>query len=173
MGRKTFYEAFKDANTEENMTLFLDSQFRESVIAAEMEETDAVFFLTYHGDEPIGFTKVRTGHEPPELGPAPGATAAAAPGASDAPDPRVLRALEIERIYVLKQHQDKKAGSFMMAHNIAYAKAQGFTLVWLGVWEHNTSAIRFYERHGFTPFGSHIFIVGTDPQKDILMKKNI
>ena len=153
IGRKTFYEAFREVNTEENMTLFLDTQFRESVLAGEMKEEGAVFFLAYYKDAPAGFTKVRTGYEPPEL--------------------QGGHPLEVERIYVLKEHQDKKVGSFLMTHNIDYAKSLGFTVVWLGVWEENTKAIRFYERHGFSIFGDHIFVVGTDPQRDILMKKSI
>ena len=42
--------------------------------------------------------------------------------------------------------------------------------LWLGVWEKNLSAIRFYEKNGFTAFGEHIFMLGTDPQRDVLMK---
>lgn len=135
------------------MALFLRTQFQESVIAGEMEEAGAVFWLAYFDDIPIGFTKTRTGYEPPEL--------------------EGARSLEVERIYVLREHQDKRAGSFMMTHNIDYARQLGFDVIWLGVWEENAQAIRFYERHGFSAFGDHIFVVGTDPQRDILMKKDI
>ncbi|MEM9391391.1 MAG: GNAT family N-acetyltransferase, partial [Bacteroidota bacterium] len=48
---------------------------------------------------------------------------------------------------------------------------KGLGYIWLGVWEYNTDAIRFYERLGFTPFGQHSFILGSDHQTDILMKK--
>ena len=153
MGRRTFYEAFRDVNTEDNMALFLHTQFQESVIAEEMKEEGAVFFLAYFEDIPIGFTKVRTGHEPPEL--------------------EGARSLEVERIYILREHQDKRAGSLLLTHNIDYARQLGFDVIWLGVWEENAHAIRFYERHGFRAFGDHIFVVGTDPQRDILMKKDI
>ena len=43
--------------------------------------------------------------------------------------------------------------------------------VWLGVWEQNPRAIRFYEKNGFVPFDTHVFILGEDKQTDILMKK--
>lgn len=153
LGRRTFYEAFRDFNTEENMAMFLDEQFRDEVLEREMEEPGAVFFMVYYGDEPIGFTKLRTGHEPDEL--------------------EEKNALEVERIYVDKKHQDKKVGTLLMVHNLEYARDNGFGVIWLGVWENNPHAIRFYERHGFTVFGDHIFVVGKDPQRDILMKKNI
>lgn len=44
--------------------------------------------------------------------------------------------------------------------------------VWLGVWEHNPRAISFYRKLGFTEVGEHIFQVGSDPQRDIIMKRS-
>lgn len=153
LGRRTFYEAFRDGNTKEDMDLFLRTQFQEPVLREELREPGAVFFLAFQGAEPLGFTKVRTGYEPPEL--------------------LGLPALEVERIYVLREHQDKKIGSILMEHDIGYARSLGFSVVWLGVWENNFRAIRFYERRGFLAFGSHPFVLGRDTQTDILMKLNI
>ena len=50
--------------------------------------------------------------------------------------------------------------------------AQGSDIVWLGVWEQNPRAISFYRKLGFTEVGEHIFQVGTDPQRDIIMKRS-
>jgi len=153
LGRKTFYEAFRDKNTEENMKLFLESNFRTSILEEEMKEAGAVFFLAYWGEKPVGFTKMRIGHEPEEL--------------------KAGRPLEVERIYVDGEYLDKKIGSALMTHNIEYGRKEGFDTIWLGVWEHNSGAIRFYERWGFAAFGSHIFVVGNDPQTDLLMQKKL
>ena len=32
-------------------------------------------------------------------------------------------------------------------------------------------AIRFYERWGFRRVGAHVFVVGKDPQNDLLMRR--
>jgi ribosomal protein S18 acetylase RimI-like enzyme len=45
--------------------------------------------------------------------------------------------------------------------------------IWLGVWEHNTAAIRFYERLGFEKFAMHPYYIGKDRQTDWLMKMNL
>ena len=45
--------------------------------------------------------------------------------------------------------------------------------VWLGVWEENPRAIRFYEKNGFVAFDKHIFRLGDDEQTDIMMKKKL
>ena len=46
-------------------------------------------------------------------------------------------------------------------------------VVWLGVWEFNPRAIRFYTRHGFKKVGDHKFVLGNDAQNDWLMAKLI
>jgi ribosomal protein S18 acetylase RimI-like enzyme len=45
--------------------------------------------------------------------------------------------------------------------------------IWLGVWEENQKAIRFYKKNGFVEFGKHIFRLGDDDQTDIMMKLDI
>ena len=47
----------------------------------------------------------------------------------------------------------------------------GADVVWLGVWEENPRGIAFYRKCGFAVVGSHIFVVGTDPQRDVLMAR--
>jgi hypothetical protein len=42
--------------------------------------------------------------------------------------------------------------------------------LWLGVWEKNEGAIRFYERNGFSVTGSHPFRMGDEIQTDLIMK---
>ena len=52
------------------------------------------------------------------------------------------------------------------------AKDKQVDYVWLGVWEKNPRAIRFYQKNGFVEFDQHIFKLGSDEQTDIMMKKN-
>ena len=43
--------------------------------------------------------------------------------------------------------------------------------IWLGVWEKNISAIKFYRKLGFKIFSSHDFQLGDDLQTDLMMEK--
>jgi ribosomal protein S18 acetylase RimI-like enzyme len=43
------------------------------------------------------------------------------------------------------------------------------TDLWLGVWERNARALAFYRKFGFTMVGEHVFTVGTDPQRDLIL----
>jgi hypothetical protein len=78
--------------------------------------------------------------------------------------------LEIERIYVLKEFHGKKVGQILYDKAIELAKDKNIENVWLGVWEENPRAIRFYEKNGFVAFDKHIFKLGNDEQTDIMMK---
>lgn len=53
---------------------------------------------------------------------------------------------------------------------ISIALQKNAEYIWLGVWEENPRAIRFYEKNGFLEFDKHIFKLGDDEQTDIMMK---
>jgi diamine N-acetyltransferase len=153
LGIRTFRETFQEMNTAENMQLYLDSTFNRQKLEDEMTETGAHFFLAEHGDEAVGFAKVRASQIPDGLN-----------------NPR---SLEIERIYIVRDQIGKGVGRKLMQTCIDHAARNNYEVVWLGVWEHNERAINFYTRWGFEKFGQHVFMLGTDAQTDFLMKKEL
>jgi ribosomal protein S18 acetylase RimI-like enzyme len=82
-------------------------------------------------------------------------------------------ALEIERIYVLKEFHGKKVGQLLYERAMQVGQQMNASYVWLGVWEKNPRAIRFYRKNGFVEFGKHIFKLGNDEQTDIMMKRQL
>lgn len=147
----TFRDKFAPMNSREDMEMYLTMEMNAEKLSAELSDSNSLFFLAYYDELPIGYAKLRTSSKPEEL-------------VSEKP-------IEIERLYVLQAYQSKKAGKMLMDHCIAYATGKGHDVIWLGVWEHNDGAIRFYSRFGFERFGSHPFILGNDIQTDILMKR--
>ncbi|MGS7457653.1 GNAT family N-acetyltransferase, partial [Mycobacterium tuberculosis] len=77
----------------------------------------------------------------------------------------------LERIYISKAYWSAGLGQLLLDHAISQAVACGAKRLWLGVWEHNKRALRFYRRNGFTECGSHKFVMGDDVQTDILMER--
>ena len=53
------------------------------------------------------------------------------------------------------------------------ALGAGYETIWLGVWERNERAIRFYEKWGFREAGTHDFILGNDVQNDLIMEYSV
>jgi ribosomal protein S18 acetylase RimI-like enzyme len=60
-----------------------------------------------------------------------------------------------------------------MNQAIEIAKGRGKEYLWLGVWEHNERARRFYQKNGFYRIGEHTFVMGDDPQTDYLLRRNL
>jgi RimJ/RimL family protein N-acetyltransferase len=56
-----------------------------------------------------------------------------------------------------------------MATCLAEITARGADVAWLGVWERNPRAIAFYRKWGFAEVGAHTFVVGDDPQRDLVL----
>jgi ribosomal protein S18 acetylase RimI-like enzyme len=153
LGIRTFSETFSQYNTAENMRLYLEKSFSRQQIEAELDDPSAVFLLAYDDDVTAGYARLRQG--------------------TNAEGLNSVNALEIERIYAVQEYIGKQAGRRLMDACIGYATEKGFDTLWLGVWEHNARAVRFYEKYGFEKFGEHVFMLGSDAQTDWLMKKTL
>lgn len=150
IGRQTFYETFATGNTEENMTKYLDEEFSAKKLMTELNDNNAEFYFATLNGNVIGYLKLNFGQSQTEL--------------------QDDKALEIERIYVLKDFHGKNVGQQLYDKAIEVAKEKKSDYVWLGVWEENPRAINFYKKNGFVEFDKHIFKLGNDEQTDIMMK---
>jgi len=150
IGKETFYETFSGSNTEENMKSYLESGFSTDKLTAELNSKSSEFYFAKLDSEVIGYLKLNFGQSQTEL--------------------KDEKALEIERIYVLKEFHGKKIGQILYDKALEVAKDRKADYVWLGVWEENPRAISFYRKNGFVEFDKHIFVLGDDEQTDILMK---
>ena len=64
-------------------------------------------------------------------------------------------------------------GQLLMQHCLDWAYRKGYKVVWLGVWERNERALRFYEKLGFQRFGFHYFQFGSERQRDFWLQKQL
>lgn len=150
IGKQTFFETFATGNTEENMTNYLAEGFSIEKLTAELTDPNSAFYVAWHENQVIGYLKLNFGAAQTEL--------------------KDDKALEIERIYVLKAFHGKKVGQILYEKAIQIAKYMNVAYMWLGVWEENPRAIHFYKKNGFIEFDKHIFRLGDDEQTDIMMK---
>jgi ribosomal protein S18 acetylase RimI-like enzyme len=60
-----------------------------------------------------------------------------------------------------------------MAACLEELKARGSDVAWLGVWERNPRAIAFYRKMGFAECGEHVFTLGHEPQRDVVMARKL
>jgi ribosomal protein S18 acetylase RimI-like enzyme len=60
-----------------------------------------------------------------------------------------------------------------MQNAVEEARRRGYDGLWLGVWENNARAMRFYEKKGFVKRGEHFFWVGESKRRDLIMEKEL
>lgn len=147
---ETFTETFGAANTQENMQKYLQENFGTEKLANELADPDSEFYFAVLDNSVIGYLKINFGQAQTEL--------------------KDGRAVEIERIYVVKKFHGRQAGQQLCEKAVEAAKAADAQYIWLGVWEENIKAIGFYKNNGFEEFGKHSFWLGDDEQTDIMMK---
>lgn len=150
IGRHTFYETFSGSNTKDNMQKYLDESFSSTKLTSELTDPNAEFYFAILDNKVTGYLKLNFGQSQTEL--------------------KDDKAVEIERIYVLKEFHGKEVGQILFGKAIQIAKQKNADYVWLGVWEENPRAIRFYRKNGFIEFDKHVFKLGNTGQTDIMMK---
>ncbi len=151
IGWQTFYDAFgPPVNSEENIQSYLSEKFTLDTILQELQNPNSEFYFSLISDQITGYIKINTGEAQTEQVEGEG--------------------LEIERIYVVKEHQGKNIGQHLFQKALQLAKVKSKKFLWLGVWDKNLRAIKFYQRNGFEIFDKHGFTLGTEAQTDVMMK---
>jgi len=147
---QTFKETFAAVNTPENISNYVKESFNLKQLETELNNANSQFYVAYSNAEAVGYLKINFG---------------------DAQTESINEnALEVQRIYVLQNFHGKNIGQLLLDEVKKIAKSSGVDSVWLGVWEENHRALRFYTKNGFVVFDKHVFIMGNDEQTDLLMQ---
>ena len=148
---RSFDDTFAVHNSEADMRDYLAATFSPDIQRTEIEAENGETLLVEAGSPPLcaGFAQIGFAAPSPFV-------AAPAP-------------VEIKRFYVDRDHHGAGIAAALMDEILRRA-GSGAT-IWLGVWEHNARAIRFYARHGFVAVGEQNFTLGSDVQRDIVMMR--
>jgi len=152
LAEKTFCDAFADTNTTANMQLHCAGNYGQALQLAEIRDSSLETWVA-ESDRLIAYVQLRL----------------------DAALPMISGegAVEIQRFYVDASHHGAGLAHQLMAHVLARAKAAGAAALWLGVWERNPRALAFYRKWGFDVVGEHTFRLGDDPQRDLIMRRDV
>jgi len=151
----TFWDAFHDhpKNAPHDLEAYMQEAFSVEHIRSELEDAESVFLVAEMNCELAGYAKLIF--------------------ESTEPDIIAEWPVELSRLYSHQKFLGRGVGQALMDACFARAKETGRDVIWLGVWEYNPRAQRFYEKNGFRLVGKHTFLLGSDPQTDLLMQKNI
>jgi ribosomal protein S18 acetylase RimI-like enzyme len=148
-----FSATFGADNTAADMALYLAQTFSPALQAQEIDDPLGPYLLLDVDGTLAAIARLRIGSRDAQV-------------SSTSP-------LEIQRFYVGSAWHGRGIAQALMAECVVRAMAAGADTVWLGVWERNTRAIRFYEKCGFVDVGAASFVLGTDVQQDRVMARAI
>jgi ribosomal protein S18 acetylase RimI-like enzyme len=147
---KAFYDTFAKDNTPKNIATYLRASFSAEIQLQELNAPENIFLIAEMESKLVGYAQLILESREASL--------------------QGARALEIRRIYASQEYLGQGVGKELMRASIQEARQRGCDSIWLGVWEKNPRAIRFYQKWGFKEVGTHIFNVGEDPQRDFIME---
>lgn len=153
ISRDTFVAAFEKENNPEDFRNYIIDAFSIERVKAELLNSNSSFYFVYLKDVLVGYFKLNKNEAQNEQ--------------------FDEQSMELERIYVLNDFQGKSIGKHILLKAIEIAKSKKSRFLWLGVWQKNTNAVRFYERYNFKIFNEHPYYIGKDKQIDWLMKLDL
>jgi ribosomal protein S18 acetylase RimI-like enzyme len=151
LGSKTFYDTYHEYNSVDDMEQYLASHFSISHLEQELSDSSNAFFIAERDNTVIGYIKISETVPPKEI--------------------IHLNTLEISRIYAVQAVHGKGVGASLLKKAVEIAIKKNKDVIWLGVWQKNDKAFRFYKKNGFVIVGSQQFALGTDVQDDWIMAK--
>jgi len=151
----TFWDAFAHhpKNAPDDLNHYMRQAFSLEQTTAELTDVKSIFLIAEIDGEAAGYAKIIIDSMED------GITAE--------------RPVELNRLYSHQQFLGRGIGQALMDACFERARADGCDVMWLGVWEFNPRAQRFYEKNGFRVVGSHVFQLGEDAQTDVLMQREI
>jgi ribosomal protein S18 acetylase RimI-like enzyme len=155
IAESTFRETFGPANTDEDMNLHCSRAFTRETQARELDDPamDTLVIDDPGSHRFAAYAQIRDGAPPPSV-------------RSESP-------IELQRFYVRSEFHGGGLAKILMDAVLSRARERRADTLWLGVWEKNPRAIRFYEKCGFRPVGDQIFLLGTDPQRDLVLVRTV
>ena len=153
LGARTFTETFASDNSPEDLAAYLATSFNVEQQTAELEDPGSTFLIAEVDGRAAGYAMLREGE--PEK------------------DIQGANPVEIVRLYVSRDWLGRGIGEQLMRACIDEARQAGYETIWLGVWERNARAQAFYRKWNFRTVGEHMFQLGSDLQRDIVMERTL
>lgn len=151
----TFWDAFHEhpKNAPHDLADYMQKAFSSEQVTTELSDPNNIFLIAEIESQTAGYAKLIKGSTEHGI---------------TAENP-----VELSRLYSHQKYLGKGVGQTLMDACFERARTEGSDVIWLGVWEYNPRAQRFYEKNGFREVGSHTFLLGSDPQTDLLMQRDL
>jgi len=150
LGATTFYEAYFEQDEPGDLAKYVLENFSPAQIEAEVNNTNSTFFIAELNGKAVGYAKLREDSTVDCL--------------------KNENAVELHRIYILERAKGKGVGIKLINQCFESARARGYKTIWLGVWEQNSAALKFYKKLGFVKVGELEFPYGETVGTNFVLK---
>ncbi|WP_028968989.1 GNAT family N-acetyltransferase [Sphingomonas sp. URHD0057] len=149
--KDVFCDTFAHLYRVEDLSAFL-AQFTPRAWRAELSDPGYAFHLAEADSEAVGYAKL---------------------GPLKLPVDEARSAILLSQLYVRQDHHGAGIAQHLMDWAFAEAKRRGKEQLYLTVFTENHRARRFYQRLGFEDVGPYAFMVGSQADEDIIMRKAV
>lgn len=155
LGAELFEATFRGTCSDADMAEQLQQYYNLQQVRSELATTDDYFHLMSLDDEVCGYSRLKAGTAPRELG-------------------QGKRAIELKRLYFDASVHGLGLASRLLQFNLELSRSMQYQRVYLSVWEFNHRAKAFYQKMGFSDTGiENPFPIGQTPQMDYWYVKDI
>lgn len=153
LGMTTCFEAYFELDPSKDLADYCLRSFNEKQLKTEFEDAGSTFLIAELNEKAVGYAKLREGKKIECM--------------------KGKNAIEVQRIYVLEKFKGRRIGESLMRRCFEIAKERGFATVWLGVWDKNVAAQKFYEKIGMQKAGWTDFSDGKNEFINMVFAKDI
>jgi len=151
LARTTFNETFASTTSDQNLQAYIERSFYPAKQLEEIRDPKRSIFIAWHEERAVGFLSLFEGDPEPCL--------------------KSLPAIELSRIYIDRRWHGSGLARELVELAIKIARQKAYASIWLGVWQENHRAQKFYRKLGFVKAGTHIFMMGDDAQTDDVLER--
>lgn len=150
LATRTYTHSFAHKNKPGVLETYVESAFAKAHLEKQLSAPYSYWYFIKENDTIVGYLKLNTGQAQTEFEQEDG--------------------LEIERIYIDVPYLNQGFGKKAIDFSISEARKLEKNYIWLGVWEENPDAIRFYKKCGFKITGTHPYDMIAEIQTDYIMQ---
>ncbi|AWH26303.1 GNAT family N-acetyltransferase [Stenotrophomonas sp. YAU14D1_LEIMI4_1] len=147
----TYTETWGDSYPPQELDVFLQEHYGLAPQREELCDPRSAVWLLLDGEQVVGYL---------------------AAGANTLPHAEARDGdIELKRLYILAAHHNRGHGARLMDAFIAWLDQPQRRTLWVGVWEENVAAQRFYARYGCEKAGEYDFIVGSTHDREYILRR--
>lgn len=155
LGSQVFASSFGYSLSSADLEAYLESAYSNLAITGDISNANIDTIVAVDTqDRVVGFSQLTRGTTEPCLA-------------------GIEKTVELQRLYVSEDCHGAGIGRKLVNRVEEMAREQGFTTMWLGVWEDNLKAQKVYEKLGYTKIGHHDFKMGDCVQTDWILSKKL